>query len=79
MKSIQEMMNLEGKRALITGANGYIGRQIAITIAELGGDLVLVDMPGTSYDELLEVIKKSFNVDIDCINCDLEDELQEKN
>jgi len=74
MKSIQEMMNLEGKRALITGANGYIGRQIAITIAELGGDLVLVDMPGTSYDELLKVIKKSFNVDIDCINCDLEEE-----
>jgi NAD(P)-dependent dehydrogenase (short-subunit alcohol dehydrogenase family) len=74
MRSIQKMMNLEGKRALITGANGYIGREIAKTIAELGGDLVLVDTPSSSYDELFKVLEKSFNINIECIDCNLEDE-----
>ncbi len=71
------MMSLKGRCALITGANGSIGRQMAITIAELGGDLVLVDMPGRNYDDLLTVID-GFGVNVTCIDCDLEDENSRK-
>tara|TARA_B110000008_G_C16948970_1_gene555621 strand:+ start:647 stop:1447 length:801 start_codon:yes stop_codon:yes gene_type:complete len=77
MKTIQKMMSLKGRCALITGANGGIGRQMAITIAELGGDLVLVDMPGRNYDDLLTVID-GFGVNATCIDCDLEDENSRK-
>ena len=44
MKTIKDLMSLKGRRALITGAVGKIGQEIALTIAELGGDLVLVDL-----------------------------------
>ena len=73
MRSLQELMSLKGRRAIITGANGGIGQQMAIAIAELGGDLVLVDKLGTEYGELLDILHSSFSVDVICTDCDLED------
>ena len=74
MRSILELMSLKGRRALITGANGGIGQQMASTIAELGGDLILVDQPGSEYDELLNMLQKTGEIKITCIDCDLENE-----
>jgi NAD(P)-dependent dehydrogenase (short-subunit alcohol dehydrogenase family) len=73
MKSIYDLMSLKGRRALITGASGGLGKQITITIAELGGDLVLVDQPGIKYDELIDTIRSIGNVKVTCLSCDLED------
>jgi NAD(P)-dependent dehydrogenase (short-subunit alcohol dehydrogenase family) len=72
MKLIKELMNLRGRRALITGANGGIGRQMSNTIAELGGDLLLVDKPGTEYSELLNILQSNFDINVICMDCDLE-------
>ena len=72
MKKISDLMSLKGRRALITGAAGGIGQEIALTIAELGGDLILVDLPGSDYSALKEKILDNWNVDIECISCDLE-------
>lgn len=74
MKKISELINLKGRRALITGAAGSIGQEIALTIAELGGDLVLVDLPNSNYDLVKKSILDNWNVDIKCIDCDLENE-----
>ena len=46
---------------------------MAATIAELGGDLVLVDRPGTEYDALLDTLQRIGDVKVICIDCDLED------
>lgn len=73
MKTINELMSLQGRRALITGAAGKIGHQVAITFAELGADLVLVDRPGQNFDELLAMLEKIGNINIECIESDLED------
>jgi NAD(P)-dependent dehydrogenase (short-subunit alcohol dehydrogenase family) len=72
MKSINNLISLKGRRALVTGATGHIGSQIAMTIAELGGDLILVDKPLSSYDNLLDKLNTNFDVDILCIDCELE-------
>ena len=40
---------LTKKNCFISGATGGIGQAAAITIAELGGDLLLVDRPRSDY------------------------------
>ncbi len=74
MKKIEDLMDLRGKRALITGATGGIGQEIALTIAELGGDLILVDIPNSNYELIKKSILDNWSVSIKCIDCDLEDE-----
>jgi len=73
MRSINQMSDLKGRRALITGSNGYLGQHLAITIAELGGDLVLVDRPGSINEQLYADLKNNFDVKFEFIECDLED------
>jgi NAD(P)-dependent dehydrogenase (short-subunit alcohol dehydrogenase family) len=74
MKKISDLMNLKGRRALITGATGGIGQEIALTIAELGGDLLLVDRPSSDYGLVTQKIFDNWDVNIECIDCDLENE-----
>ena len=47
MTTIKTLMNLRGRRALITGAAGGLGQIMAQTLAELGADLVLLDRENT--------------------------------
>ena len=56
--TIQELMNLKGRRALITGAAGGLGTAMAETLAELGADLILVDRPGTDFALTVKEIKE---------------------
>lgn len=65
-------MNLAGRRALITGATGGIGRVTAQTLAELGADLVLVDRPGSDYRTVADEIGRTRRVGVETIDCDLE-------
>jgi len=39
--AVSDLMNLEGQRALITGASGNIGRGIAVRLAEAGADIIV--------------------------------------
>ena len=43
--SLKARFTLEGKRALVTGAAGGIGRSTAQAFAELGADVTLMDIP----------------------------------
>jgi NAD(P)-dependent dehydrogenase (short-subunit alcohol dehydrogenase family) len=78
VRSIKELIKLNGRVALITGATGGIGKEAALTIAELGGDLLLVDKPGSDYESIKRMVLEKYNVNIECIDCNLEDELSRK-
>ena len=43
MKRFMGLFSLKNKTAIITGAGGGLGRQFALTLAEAGADLVLID------------------------------------
>lgn len=45
LKSVYDMMSLKGKTAFITGGGGGIGRSCAAGLAEVGANIVLMDIP----------------------------------
>ena len=71
MLNLSKLMSLKDRRALITGGNGHIGRIIALTLAELGADLILVDRHGSDYRKLINEIKNNFKIDVQTYDCDL--------
>ena len=80
MNSISELMSLKGRTALVTGATGVIGREIVSTIAELKGDLILVDRPGSVYTDLINLLKDiNSQCSANVIDCDLESSNSRKN
>ena len=74
MNTIKELINLKGRRALITGATGGLGRVMADTLAELGADLVLVDREGSDFESLTECLIKQWGVKVESLICDLEEQ-----
>lgn len=75
MKTIAELMSMKGRRALVTGATGCIGQVIALTLAELGADLILVDRPGSNFVPLIRDLEQFDPVVIKNIECDLEQQV----
>ena len=63
-----------GRRVLITGGAGHLGRVMAETLAELGSSIVLLDVPGSNFSDIEAYIKKHWNVNCSSITCDLESE-----
>lgn len=76
MVTIRELSNLTGRRALITGAMGELGRVFADTLAEQGADLILVDRPGTDFKALTTQLVNRWGVGIETYICDLENQDQ---
>jgi len=74
--TIKELSNLNGRRALITGATGSLGKVMADTLAELGADLILVDRPGSDFDSLSTNLSNRWKVKVECQVCDLEQQEQ---
>jgi NAD(P)-dependent dehydrogenase (short-subunit alcohol dehydrogenase family) len=72
MTTIKELINLNGRRALITGAAGGLGKMMAETLAELGADLILVDKSITNILAIKESILEKWSVKIQNWECDLE-------
>jgi NAD(P)-dependent dehydrogenase (short-subunit alcohol dehydrogenase family) len=78
MTTIKTLMNLSGRRALITGAAGGLGRVMSQTLAELGADLVLLDRPNTRLAELANELTDAWSVKTVIKHCDLEIQEQRK-
>jgi NAD(P)-dependent dehydrogenase (short-subunit alcohol dehydrogenase family) len=72
MKTVKSLMDLSGRRALITGAAGRLGRIMTHTLAELGADLILLDLMDTRLSEIANETKKNWKVKIVVRHCDLE-------
>ncbi len=72
MTTTKELSNLRNRRALITGATGHLGKVIAETLAELGADLILVDLPGSGIDILCNQLIDKWRIKVDYFICDLE-------
>lgn len=74
--TVQELMNLNGRLALITGAAGRLGSVMAETLAELGADIILVDKPESDFKPLSDSLKTRWGVKVWECQCDLENNEQ---
>lgn len=75
MKSIKQMLDLNGRRALITGGTGYIGQTIAHTLGELGCETILADLPNANSETIAAEIEKKWHRASVFLACDLEDQV----
>ena len=76
MTSLNELSNLRGRRALITGAAGHLGKVFADTLAELGSDLILVDLPESKLEDISSELGERWGVKVVVKYSDLENSSQ---
>lgn len=74
MNTIKNLLNLENRIVLITGANGFLGKVFANSLSELGASLVLVDHPRYRMDKFAKEIEEKWKIKTWCISCDIENE-----
>lgn len=65
-------MDMQGHRALVTGAAGYLGRIIADTLGELGCDLILLDRSNQNLNLIAEELRSRWGIVVQVVSCDLE-------
>ena len=58
-QTLEKLFGLTGKKILLTGAAGGIGRALAEGLAGSGGDMLLCDIAEASLAELAEMINKN--------------------
>lgn len=71
MKSLKELMSLDGRVALVTGAAGHIGSAFCDALAELGCRIAVLDL---KPDEACERFRGLHRVDVLPLAVDLADE-----
>jgi NAD(P)-dependent dehydrogenase (short-subunit alcohol dehydrogenase family) len=70
--TIRELSDLTGRRALITGATGNLGKIFSDSLAELGADIVLVDRQGSDFAALSKDLQNRWGIKVEYFCCDLE-------
>jgi NAD(P)-dependent dehydrogenase (short-subunit alcohol dehydrogenase family) len=74
--SVADRFTLKGKKAIVTGAKGGIGKATAMAFAELGADVAIVDVPA-ALDESKTVARNlgpRFGVNAIAVGADLSQE-----
>lgn len=74
MRSLKTLGDMTGRRVLITGGTGHLGRAIAETVAEQGASVLLLDRPHSPFEEVEAQVRDVWGVKCESIECDLEDE-----
>ncbi len=73
-RSVRELMDLSGRRALVTGAAGYVGTVVCDTLVELGATVVVSDVEMSACEERVRRLSSARPDAASAITCDLSDE-----
>jgi NAD(P)-dependent dehydrogenase (short-subunit alcohol dehydrogenase family) len=71
VSSLRDLMNLQGRVALITGATGHIGRALSESLAEQGANIVVLDRIEEDCSGLVAELESHFEVECMSLVVDL--------
>lgn len=74
MKSIEQLISLKGRVAVITGGAGHLGSVMAQTLAELGCSICIVDHAFSNMSELCTALRSKNQIEARGIVVNLEKE-----
>lgn len=74
MRSLKDLMHLQGRTALVTGAGGHLGAAFCEALAELGASIILLGDNQRSCKEVAKQIEERFSVETLTLVVDLSDE-----
>lgn len=75
MRPVRNLMDLSGRKALVTGAAGHVGLAVGETLLELGATVTLLDRDmGACQARADAVLRRQQGASILVLSCDLEDE-----
>ena len=74
MRSLAELMNLTGRRAVITGGAGHVGLAAAQALTELGARVVVLDLDAAACRERADELNRAHPGCALPLACDLADE-----
>ena len=63
MKKVFDMLKLDGKTAIVTGAHAWLGYDIACALAEAGANIVITSRNKKSIETVAEEIAKTYGVE----------------
>ena len=73
MRDLKSLMDMTGRRALITGGAGHLGRTMADSLAELGAEVLLVDVADAPTQAVADEISRRRGATVTALECNLED------
>jgi NAD(P)-dependent dehydrogenase (short-subunit alcohol dehydrogenase family) len=79
MNNIKDLMSLRGCTALITGANGNLGRVMSNALGEIGADLLLVDINASGLELFASELEKKWGIKAETYLSNLEEESERTN
>jgi NAD(P)-dependent dehydrogenase (short-subunit alcohol dehydrogenase family) len=71
-KSLQELLSLKGKTAVVTGGAGYLGTAISETLAELGANLVIASRDRAKCEIKCEELVRSTEGSVKAVPLELD-------
>ncbi|MBO4647343.1 MAG: SDR family oxidoreductase [Lentisphaeria bacterium] len=73
MKDFKSLMSLKGRVAVVTGGAGHLGRTMSNALAEVGADVVVVDIQDDTIEPVVEELKQKWGCRAVGFAVDLED------
>jgi len=71
MKSINDLMSLKGRVAIVTGGAGYIGSAFCEALAEVGASISVLDITSKKAEKIAKSVNKKYGVETQALGIDL--------
>lgn len=69
--NLNELFSLKGRKALVTGAGGGIGKAYATALALAGADVAIVDLNEKTGQKTAEELASTYSIDSFFVRCDI--------